>query len=77
MFRMQNSFFYQQLTIESYNDSDGVEVIVPGYYYYEKQIDRYTKNINIFDYNMVLIPINLRKNHWCMGALNFSAKRIE
>lgn len=73
MFRAHFTYFYQSLTKKENT---------AGYYYKDNLTARNcttsrSNDINIFEYDMVLIPINLSENHWCMGALNFSAKRIE
>ena len=82
MFRAHFTYFYQSLTRKETTNSNNEIVVVPGYYYNDNLTARNCttskkNNINIFEYDMVLIPINLSGNHWCMGALNFSAKRIE
>jgi sentrin-specific protease 1 len=78
---VQSTFFYENLTGRSSPlPSKLPNKPIPknkkpiGYYY--DHIKTWGSRINIFEYDMVLIPIHLG-NHWCMGALNFSAKRIE
>lgn len=76
MFRVYYSFCYGQL-IESYYDKNGVEVNLTVKDHLYKRCRKFSKRINnMFEYDMILIPIHLG-THWCMGALNFSAKRIE
>ncbi|XP_043276075.1 sentrin-specific protease 1-like [Venturia canescens] len=38
-------------------------------------VKRWTKKVNIFKYEKVIVPINLG-NHWCLATINFIAKTI-
>jgi hypothetical protein len=31
---------------------------------------------NIFDLDLLVVPINLMNSHWCCGAINFKQKRF-
>ncbi|CAE6422495.1 unnamed protein product [Rhizoctonia solani] len=45
---------------------------------YEKsRIGKWTKKIDIFKKDIVLIPVNLGNAHWTCAAINFQKKRIE
>ncbi|CAE6369147.1 unnamed protein product [Rhizoctonia solani] len=45
---------------------------------YEKsRIGKWTKKIDIFKKDVVLIPVNLGNAHWTCAAINFQKKRIE
>ncbi|KAB5594097.1 Ulp1 peptidase [Ceratobasidium theobromae] len=45
---------------------------------YEKaRIGKWTKKIDIFKKDVVLIPVNLGNAHWTCAAINFRKKRIE
>jgi sentrin-specific protease 1 len=57
-----NSFFYPLLS------SGG------GYNY--SRVQKWTKTIDIFALDKILVPIHLG-NHWCLAVVNFSEKRFE
>jgi sentrin-specific protease 1 len=42
-----------------------------------EDIRRWTKNIDIFSCDLILIPLNLNKSHWALGAINFQMKRFQ
>ncbi|KAH9947665.1 cysteine proteinase [Amylocystis lapponica] len=45
---------------------------------YEKgRLAKWTKKIDIFSKNIVLIPVNHNNAHWTAAAINFDKKRIE
>ncbi|PCH33418.1 cysteine proteinase [Wolfiporia cocos MD-104 SS10] len=45
---------------------------------YEKaRLAKWTKRIDIFDKDIVLIPVNHDNTHWTAAAINFKKKRIE
>ncbi|CEL51718.1 hypothetical protein RSOLAG1IB_00253 [Rhizoctonia solani AG-1 IB] len=45
---------------------------------YEKsRIGKWTKKIDIFKKDVVLVPVNLGNAHWTCAAINFQKKRIE
>ncbi|XP_026850323.1 sentrin-specific protease 1 [Drosophila persimilis] len=41
-----------------------------------KGVRRYTKKIDIFSYDMILIPENIKNIHWCMTIINLKEKTI-
>ncbi|KAF9521495.1 hypothetical protein CPB83DRAFT_926533, partial [Crepidotus variabilis] len=45
--------------------------------YFECNINRWTKNENIFAKDLILIPVNHSNNHWTAACINFLEKRIE
>jgi len=55
-----NTFFWQKLS------EDG-----RGYTY--KNVQRWStkKKVDIFSYELMLVPINVGKNHWALGSLTF------
>lgn len=59
-----NTFFWTKLTLE-------------GYTY--KNVQRWTRRskTDIFQHDLVMIPINISNTHWALGVLNISAKSIE
>ncbi|KAH7089386.1 hypothetical protein BKA62DRAFT_776884 [Auriculariales sp. MPI-PUGE-AT-0066] len=45
---------------------------------YEKsKLAKWTKRIDIFAKDVVLVPVNHSNSHWTAGAINFRSKRIE
>lgn len=70
MFSVKDSGFYAKLTGR---DKENQNL---GYHYDQVKLKLKDKNNIFLNCDMVLIPIHLT-NHWCMGALNFSKKRIE
>ncbi|OII75446.1 ULP1 like chllamydin domain-containing protease [Cryptosporidium ubiquitum] len=65
-----NSFFYTKLT----NNQNGGE---NGYCY--KNVSRWTqrKKIDLFEYDLVLLPINVNNVHWTLGVVNFKLGYIQ
>ncbi|KAH8742076.1 hypothetical protein FG386_003403 [Cryptosporidium ryanae] len=63
-----NTFFYTRLTTDKNGDS--------GYCY--SNVSRWTsrKKIDIFNYNLVLVPINTNNVHWTLGVVNFDEDYI-
>lgn len=57
-----NSFFYMFLYTKN------------GYNY--AKVKNWTKKIDIFSFNKIIIPIHLG-NHWTLGVVNFDKKRFE
>lgn len=57
-----NSFFYMYLSTNGYN--------------YEK-VKNWTKNVDIFTKNKVIIPVNLSNTHWTLAVINFDTKCFE
>lgn len=60
-----NSFFWLKLS------DDG-----KGYNY--KAVQRWTtrKKINLFSYDRFIVPMNIGRNHWALGLVDISNKRI-
>jgi len=58
-----NSFFYPLLSV---NEN--------GYNF--KRVAKWSKNIDIFSLDKVLIPVHQGK-HWCLAVINLSNKRME
>ncbi|TFK20152.1 cysteine proteinase [Coprinopsis marcescibilis] len=45
---------------------------------YEKgRLSKWTKKVDIFSKDVILIPVNHRNQHWTAAAINFKAKRFE
>ncbi|KAK6588860.1 ULP1 like chllamydin domain containing protease [Cryptosporidium xiaoi] len=63
-----NTFFYSRLTANQNGNS--------GYCY--SNVSRWTtrKKIDIFNYNLVIIPINTNNVHWTLGVVNFDEDYI-
>ncbi|KAG8857660.1 Smt3-specific protease [Tulasnella sp. 330] len=57
-----NTFFYAKLEQQGYEKS---------------RLGKWTKKIDIFSKDVVLIPINQGNAHWTSAAINFKKKRIE
>jgi Ulp1 family protease len=38
-----------------------------------KKVSRWTKNVNIFEYDLLLFPLHLGGNHWCLAVSYFLA----
>ncbi|KAH8582918.1 ULP1 like chllamydin domain containing protease [Cryptosporidium sp. chipmunk genotype I] len=64
-----NSFFYTKLTSDQNEET--------GYCY--KNVSRWTqrKKIDLFDYDIVLLPINVNNVHWTLGVVNFRLGYIQ
>lgn len=56
------SFFWEKLSKQGYEGG---------------RMARWTKKIDIFSYDIILIPINHGNAHWTSAAINFMKKRIE
>jgi len=56
-----NTFFYPKV-VEGYEKS---------------KLSRWTKKIDIFKKDIVLIPVNHTNSHWTAAAINFRRKRVE
>ncbi|KAK9172665.1 ULP1 like chllamydin domain containing protease [Cryptosporidium meleagridis] len=65
-----NSFFYTKLTGDQSNDETG---------YCYKNVSRWTqrKKIDLFNYDIVLLPINVNNVHWTLGVVNFKLGYIQ
>jgi len=46
-----------------------------GYDY--SRVRKWTRNMNIFNYDYVGIPIHVHGNHWCLSVINIKDKRVE
>ncbi|KAJ7933245.1 hypothetical protein B0H13DRAFT_1953396 [Mycena leptocephala] len=57
-----STFIYHQLITAGYTNG---------------RLGRWTKEIDIFAKDAVLIPININNVHWIIAALNFRLKRVE
>lgn len=44
--------------------------------YNYNNVKSYVKNVNIFDFNQVLIPVNLFNNHWVLCIIDFICQEI-
>lgn len=60
-----NSFFYKKFTDKEKDNG--------GY----KSVKRWTKRVDLFTQDIVIIPINQGNSHWVCAAINFSQKRFE
>ncbi|PVG02593.1 cysteine proteinase [Serendipita vermifera] len=45
--------------------------------YEEARLNKWTKKVDIFSKDLVLIPCNLGNSHWTCAAINFRHKRVE
>lgn len=39
-------------------------------------VKRWTQNVNIFSYKMILIPVHVDNSHWCMAVIDFRDESI-
>ncbi|KAJ1608317.1 ULP1 like chllamydin domain-containing protease [Cryptosporidium canis] len=64
-----NSFFYSKLTSDQTNGT--------GYCY--RNVSRWTqrKKIDLFDYDLVLLPINVNNVHWTLGMVDLKLGNIQ
>jgi Ulp1 family protease len=46
-----------------------------GYCY--KDVKRWTKTVNVFAKDLVIVPIHCHGNHWTLAVVNFASKRFE
>ena len=47
-----------------------------GNVYKYSNVRRWTKNIDIFDQEMVIIPVNNSNQHWCLAVIYMQKKEI-
>lgn len=40
-------------------------------------VRQWTRNVNLFDYDIILVPIHVKQIHWCMAAINLENKTIK
>jgi sentrin-specific protease 1 len=59
-----NSFFYLMLLDHG-----------RGYNY--SKVRTWTKNIDIYSLELVILPVHMNNNHWCLACMNMRDKRIE
>ncbi|CDF37848.1 unnamed protein product [Chondrus crispus] len=64
-----NSFFYTKLV--RFNRAKGCSV------YEYKQVRRWTRQFDVFSYDVMLIPINQANTHWTLGVINFKDQTVE
>jgi len=57
-----SSFFWSKLTKEGYEKG---------------RLAKWTKKIDIFNKDIILIPVNHQNAHWTAAAINFKQKRVE
>jgi sentrin-specific protease 1 len=57
-----SSFFWSKLTKEGYEKG---------------RLAKWTKKIDIFNKDVILIPVNHQNSHWTAAAINFKEKRVE
>ena len=41
------------------------------------EVQRWTNNVNIFDYQKIFIPINLHNSHWTLAVLNLKEQKLQ
>ena len=59
-----NTMFYAKLTKEgSSYDYTGVK--------------RWTRKLKLFEYDLLVCPVHVHGNHWCLAVVNFLDKRFE
>ena len=39
-------------------------------------VKRWTRNVNLFEYDMVFVPIHVGGNHWCLATIDFKRSEI-
>lgn len=61
-FYAHNSFFYQFLVRDDQ--------------YEYSRVSRWTKNVNLFDYKKILVPIHVNENHWILIVIDLITKKI-
>ncbi|CAD7085464.1 unnamed protein product [Hermetia illucens] len=40
-------------------------------------VKRWTRKINIFSFDLILIPIHVDQSHWCLATINFKEKALK
>ncbi len=67
--KAMSSFFYSRLFAENK---------VTGQFEYDySRVRRWTRRFKVFDYDMLIVPINQHNMHWTLGVVNFKNKRVE
>lgn len=59
-----NSFFYTQLM----HKNDGYEY---------RKVARWTKKVDIFDLQKVVVPVNINNAHWAIAVMYMQDEKIE
>ena len=74
--------FYMNLIIERGKNDKWPKVYAFNTFFYPKirsggqpSVRRWTKKVDIFSYDMILVPIHLQM-HWCMAVIDFRVKNI-
>lgn len=47
-----------------------------GDYCYEN-VKRWLKNIDLFSYDLIMVPVNVNNNHWCLAVINLKQEKLE
>ncbi|CAI4230724.1 unnamed protein product [Auanema sp. JU1783] len=40
-------------------------------------VKRWTRKVDIFSYDILLVPVHMHNNHWCLAVVDFPNKKIE
>lgn len=40
-------------------------------------VKRWTRKVDIFSFDVLLVPVHMNNNHWCMAVIDMSEKKIE
>lgn len=67
--QIMTSFFYAKLF--------AIDRSKNCYTYDYTRVRRWTRKFDVFDYDMMLVPINQGNVHWTLGVINFRDKRVE
>lgn len=59
--------------VHAFNSHFWAKLETSGY----ASVSRWTRKVNIFEKDMVLVPCNLGSSHWTCAAINFRKKRFE
>ena len=63
-FTTRSSFFYTQLM----HKNDGYEY---------RKVARWTKKVDIFDLQKVVVPVNINNAHWAIAVMYMQDEKIE
>jgi len=63
--------------VHCFNTFFNVMLLNNGKGYNYQRVAKWTKLIDIFALDYVIIPIHVGGNHWCLGVINFRDKRLE
>lgn len=76
--------FYMELLVEQSQSNEMPKVFAMNTNFLQKLetngyegVRRWTKKNDIFDHDIMLVPVHVSGNHWCMAMIHFENKTIQ